>query len=118
MNAMLRILNSGYTPVLAHVERYGKFHRNLREIERLKDWGIILQVDSQSLLGCLGYGSKVRARRLLETGAVDLIASDAHDLTSRPPQLNLCFEFVSRKYGEDYAQHLFFDEPLRMLRSK
>lgn len=118
LDAMLRILNSGYTPVLAHVERYEKFHRDLREIDRLKDWGVILQVDAQSPLGGLGHGSKVRARRLLDVGAVDLIASDAHDLKSRPPQLRPCYEFVSRKCGEDYAQHLFWEEPLRILQLK
>lgn len=118
LDAMLRVLNAGYTPVLAHVERYEKFHRDLREIDRLKEWGVILQVDAQSPLGGLGHGSKVRARRLLDVGAVDLIASDAHNLTSRPSQLRPCYDFVSRKYGEDYAQHLFLDEPLRILRSK
>lgn len=118
LDAMLRVLNAGYTPVLAHVERYEKFHRDLWEIDRLKDWGVILQVDAQSPLGGLGYGSKVRARRLLDAGAVDLIASDAHDLKNRPPQLRPCYDFVSRKYGEGYAQYLFLDEPLRILRSK
>ena len=115
VDAMLRILNAGFTPVLAHVERYEKFHRDLREVDRLKSWGVILQVDAQSPLGGLGHGSKVRARRLLDAGVVDLIASDAHDLTKRPPQLQPCYEFVARKYGADYAQQLFWEEPLRLL---
>ncbi len=116
LDAMLRVLNAGYTPILAHVERYEKFHRDLREIDRLKSWGVILQVDAQSPFGGLGHGSKVRARRLLEAGAVDLIASDAHDLTKRRPQLSNCFAFVSKKYGADYASRLFWDEPLRILK--
>ena len=115
LDAMLRVLNAGYTPVLAHVERYEMFHRDLREIDQLKSWGVILQVDAQSPLGGLGHGSKVRSRRLLEAGAVDLIASDAHDLNNRPPQLSATHAFVSRKYGEAYAQHLFSDEPLKIL---
>ena len=118
LDAMLRVLNAGYTPVLAHVERYEKFHRDLREIDRLKSWGVILQVDAQSPLGGLGRGSKIRSRRLLSAGVVDLIASDAHNQTSRPPQLRPCYDFVSQKYGADYAQHLFRDEPLRILHSK
>lgn len=117
MNAMLRIINSGYTPVLAHVERYEKFHRDLREINQLKVWGVILQVDAQSLLGGFGHGTKVRSRRLLDIGVVDLIASDAHDLTNRPPQLRPCYDFVSRKYGQEYAHHIFWKEPLRILHS-
>lgn len=118
LEAMLRVLNAGYRPVLAHVERYETFHRDLREIDRLKSWGVILQVDAQSPLGGLGHGSKVRARRLLSAGAVDLIASDAHDLRNRPPQLSDCYEFVSRKYGDDYASHLFLEQPLRILKGE
>ena len=118
LDAMLRVLNAGFTPVLAHVERYEKFHRDLREIDRLKSWGVILQVDAQSPLGGLGHGAKVRARRLLDAGAVDLIASDAHNLTRRPPQLSACFAFVSRKYGADCAAHLFREEPRRILTSE
>lgn len=118
LDAMLRVLNAGFTPVLAHVERYEKFHRDLREINRLKSRGVILQVDAQSPLGVLGHGAKVRSRRLLEAGAVDLIASDAHDLSRRPPQLSACYAFVSGKYGADYAVHLFRDTPRRILNAE
>lgn len=118
VDAMLRILNAGYTPVLAHVERYEKLHRDLREIDQFKSWGVILQVDAQSPVGGLGHGSKVRARRLLDAGVVDLIASDAHDLTHRPPQLQPCIDLVSRKYGAGYARQLFWEESLRILGAK
>lgn len=118
LDAMLRVLSAGYIPVLAHVERYERFHRDLREIERLKSWGVILQVDAQSPLGGLGHSAKVRSRRLLEVGAADVIASDSHDLKKRPPQLCPCFDFVCRRYGEDYARYLFLDEPLRILNSE
>ena len=115
LDAMLRVLNAGYTPVLAHVERYEKISHNLREIEQMKAWGVILQVDAQSVLGRLGYGSKIRARRLLAIGAIDVIASDAHDLVDRPPQLRACYDYVAKKYSEDYARHLFWTMPLRII---
>ena len=117
LDAMLRILNGGYTPVLAHVERYENLHRDMREVERMKSWGVILQVDAQSILGGLGREAKHRARRLLTAGMIDLVASDAHDLVHRPPQLRPCFEFVSKKYGEDYAIQLFWEAPMRILKS-
>lgn len=115
MDAMLRVLNGGYTPVLAHVERYESLHRDMREVERMKSWGVILQVDTQSPLGGLGRGAKYRSRRLLATGLIDLVASDAHDLFYRPPQLRPCFEFISKRYGEDYAIQLFWERPMRIL---
>ena len=118
LDAMLRVLNAGYTPVLAHVERYEKFHRDLREIERLKSWGVILQVDAQSPLGGLGHGAKVRSRRLLDAGAVDLIASDAHNLTRRPPHLSACGEYLVKRYGQECAQALLWTNPQRILRGE
>lgn len=118
LDAMLRVLNGGYTPVLAHVERYESLHRDMREVERMKSWGVVLQVDAQSPLGGLGRGAKHRSRRLLAAGLIDVVASDAHDLVRRPPQLRPCFEFVSKKYGEDYAIQLFWENPLRILESR
>ncbi|MBQ6540555.1 MAG: hypothetical protein IJL71_05990, partial [Oscillospiraceae bacterium] len=118
LDAMLRIMNSGYTPILAHVERYEKLHRDLREIDRLKSWGVVIQLDAQSVLGNLGYFSKARSRRILSAGLADFVASDAHDLTRRPPQLSRCCDFISRRYGEEYARILFWDNPIRILEGK
>lgn len=118
MDAMLRVLNAGYKPVLAHVERYEKFHRSFVEIERLKSWGVVLQVDAQSPLGGLGRGSKIRSRKLLDAYLIDLIASDAHDLSQRPPQLSACYDYVSNRCGKEYADDLFWNNPLHILDGK
>lgn len=115
LEAMLRLLNAGYMPVLAHVERYESLHRDMREIDRMRSWGVIMQIDAQSPIGGLGYGAKQRSRRMLAVGVVDLVASDAHDLVHRPPQLRKSFEYISKKYGEEYARSLFWDEPIRLL---
>ena len=93
-----------------------KFHRDLQLIERLESWDVILHVDAQSPLGGLGHGAKVRARRLLDAGAADLIASDAHDLTRRPPQL--LFRVCLEKYGANCASYLFWEQPRRILKGE
>lgn len=115
MDAMRQVLNTGYLPVLAHAERYENFHRDLREVERLRSWGVRIQIDAQSPLGGLGFGSKKRSRRILSEGLADVIASDAHDLTRRPPQLYACFDYVAKNFGYDYARYLFWDCPLQIL---
>lgn len=118
LGAIPRIINSGYIPVLAHVERYERLHKDMREIEQFKSWGVYLQVDAQSPIGGLGFSSKVRSRRLLDIGAVDLIASDAHNLHSRPPELHLCYDYIAHRYGKSYANQLFIDRPLQLLTKK
>lgn len=115
IDAMLHVLNGGFTPILAHAERYEHLHKDFREIKQLKSWGVIIQVDAQSPLGDFGLGVKKRSHRLLDHGLVDVIASDAHNLITRAPQLKLCSSYISRKYGKDYAHYLFWDKPLQIL---
>lgn len=84
----------------------------------LSDSGVILQLDSQSIMGDFGLGAKRAARRLLRHGLADIVASDAHDMDRRPPRLSACHAFVAEKYGAAYAGLLFADNLQRILRDE
>jgi tyrosine-protein phosphatase YwqE len=43
---------------------------------------------------------------MMETGLVDFIASDAHNLSSRKVNLSDAFKEVSKRYGEETASRL------------
>ena len=118
MNAMLRIVNAGYSPVLAHVERYQNLRSDLREIDQMKSWGVTIQVNASSLIGGFGHGARARSRRILSAGAVDIIASDAHSLDHRPPQLSQCYSFVAKRVGEKYGRALFHEHRMHILQGK
>lgn len=98
-----RLLNGGYAPVLAHVERYDSLRGNQKVLRELRDNGVLLQVDSQSIFGGFGLGTCAWARRILCEKMADVVASDAHDLRSRPPGLNRSFHYITKKCGADYA---------------
>ena len=110
--------NAGYIPVVAHAERYGCFHKDKKMLDRLHETGALLQVNAASLFG--GVFSPVRrtARRLLSKQQAYVIASDGHDLQVRPPRLSKAYQLVEKKYGEQYAQLLFFENPSRILSGK
>ncbi len=55
------------------------------------------------------------SRRLLEHNLVHVIASDAHDLDSRPPRLSGCFDLIKKEYGETLADELFRKHPKAIL---
>lgn len=116
--ALDQLLNAGYTPVLAHTEVYRSLRGDMRTICSLSDSGVILQLDSQSIMGNFGLGAKRAARRLLRHGLADIVASDAHDMDRRPPRLSACHAFVAEKYGAAYAGLLFADNPQRILRGE
>lgn len=69
---------AGYTPVLAHAERYPYWHRSPGEIDSLMDRGVWITVNATSLAGAYGPETYRVAKRLLERGAVTMICSDAH----------------------------------------
>lgn len=113
--ALERLLSAGYTPVLAHAERYSKLSFTLKELEEYRANGVYIQVDVRSLFRDYGRGAQCRANRILKRGLADVVASDAHDMKSRIPGLTDGFGLIKKKYGTDYAEHLFYKNPLSIV---
>ena len=70
----------GYTPILAHPERYRYWHRSgSKLLARMVELGCELQVNILSLLGY--YGSSVRKSgfEVIDRFAVDYLATDCHN---------------------------------------
>ncbi len=72
------ILTEGYTPVLAHPERYGYFHNNLKMYHRLKDIGFLLQLNMLSLTGYYGKAVQKVAYFLLQNDLISFTGTDLH----------------------------------------
>ena len=71
----------GYTPVLAHPERYTYLYGRFAEIEKLRrDHGVLLQVNLNSLAGYYSSAAKKVAEKLVDGGLVDFVGTDAHHL--------------------------------------
>ncbi|SES84673.1 tyrosine-protein phosphatase [Hymenobacter actinosclerus] len=69
---------AGYQPVLAHPERYTYLYGRFEELERLREQGVMLQVNLNSLSGYYSAGAKRVAEKLIDGGLVDLLGSDTH----------------------------------------
>lgn len=113
-----QIARCGYIPIVAHVERYSFAAGRVREIAELREIGAVIQINAGSLL--LGRFSSVgrMARRLLSEELVDIVASDAHDVLGRAPVLSRAYQTVQKKYGTDYADQLFWENPKCVLSGK
>lgn len=110
-----RLLNAGYRPILAHVERYRSLWGKTQVIRSLSENGVLLQIDAQSVLGGFGLRAQWQCKTLLREGMVELICSDSHDVRNRPPELSPCFQAVQKKYGQSYAEALFCDNGKKLL---
>jgi len=107
INGLEKMFNSGFIPILAHAERYPNL--SIRQIEDLREKGVLVQVDSMSLLRDFGFKEWMRSKSILKNRLADFISSDAHDTGSRPPELSPCFEYVKKNFGERYARAIFYE---------
>lgn len=75
--AIFEMLSQGYTPVLAHPERYLYLHDDIEHYKTLKALGVLFQVNIKSLHT---KSSKVykMAHLLIKSGLVDFVGSDVH----------------------------------------
>lgn len=112
------ILSEGYTPIIAHVERYENLMKNSDRALELKNMGSYLQINAASVVGEVGWDYKRRCKELLKKGGVSFVASDAHDTKKRNPSLEKCVRYITRKYGEEYARTVFCDNPQMILSDK
>jgi len=77
---LFEIKLAGYTPILAHPERYAFYHQNdLKKYSELKKQGFLFQLNLLSLSGY--YGDKVKdiAKKLMEQNYIDFTGSDIHN---------------------------------------
>jgi len=92
---------SGYTPVLAHVERYRYLMRNLDLLKKLVRAGIYTHVNAESII----YNRKI-ALNLIKGDLAHMVASDAHSVDIRPPLLGKAMGIIRKKLGQNTAEML------------
>lgn len=113
-----QIQMKGYEVILAHIERYQCMYKNIENAEHLKNMGVRIQVNADSITGESGWKAKRLVRRLIDERLVFCVGTDAHDPKRRPPRMKKAAEYVEKKCGEDYARRIFFSNPRIMLRKK
>jgi tyrosine-protein phosphatase YwqE len=78
-DAIFKMQTKGYKPILAHVERYLYYHKNIDELIELKHTGVYYQINLLSLSGYYSKAVKQMAQKLISNGMVEFIGSDCHN---------------------------------------
>lgn len=117
-NGIYDLTAEGYSPILAHVERYSKVCAKMGRIEDLIEMGCYIQVNTDSIMGNFGLGCKMLVKKILSAHLVHFIATDAHDTGKRAPKLAECASYIKRKYGKTYMRELFYENPLHVIRNE
>lgn len=105
------VLDAGYRPVIAHVERYPCITQDLSLARLLAEQGAWLQVNAAAVMGREGLRTRWFCHSLLKQDLVHLIASDAHHVDMRTPNLGECARFLSRRLPQEQFARIFYDNP-------
>lgn len=84
-NVLDELLAGGIRPLLAHVERYSYFRSDLSRLERLVRLGCYAHVTASNVVRTDEVGKA--SRRMLRRGLAQVLGSDAHSPSRRPPRM-------------------------------
>jgi len=107
---IFEISASGYIPLMAHPERYRYVSDPLKEYGRLKELGVLFQLDLNSLGGHYGRDAMKKAEILSKNGMIDFLGSDIHHLKQTK---FLDDVFMSEEYAKVWENNTILNHTLR-----
>jgi len=113
-----RLQVSGLTPILAHPERNLFLHRHVKRFYKWAEAGVLIQITAASLEGRFGDPVRNLATLLLKLNLVQVIATDAHDLRFRSPNLSRALEIAARRVGDKKAERLVKKNPRQIINAE
>lgn len=103
----------GWTPIVAHPERYRNLDANLEMLRRLREAGAFFQLNATSLIGKHGEDARKVAIRLLEFGWGEYCCSDHH--ARGTPATAQAVSVLNALGGLSQARRMTEQNPTRML---
>lgn len=106
----------GYQPMLAHAERCFSLLKDEGRVRELVARRVRIQLNTSAFRrGFLPSRVNRFAYHMVEAGLVDVVATDAHGVTSRTPYMLAAYQEVEKRYGGRVAEQLFYCNPLHIL---
>jgi len=112
---LFQVQLKGVTPIITHPERNIGIQKDPSFLKDLVRAGCLTQVTAGSLTGDFGGPIRRCAFRLLESGTVHLVSTDAHSTGRRPPRLSEARRVVEGELGREEADRIFLERPGRIL---
>lgn len=97
---------AGLMPIIAHAERYPPVQEHPDILQDLITAGVIIQVNSSSLLGRTGNRSQRTAETLVRRRMAHIIASDAHSPGRRAPRVREALQRAGDLTDPQYAAEM------------
>lgn len=117
-SSVYEAMSHGYTPILAHVERYECLFDRTERVKQLIDSGAYIQVNASSVCGNNGNNVKRYIKKLLKQHMVHFVASDAHSDRTRAPRFKDAVKALAKVCKADYLMELLWDNSIKMINNE
>ena len=97
------LVSAGYTPIIAHIERYKHLRDNIPLVDRFRAAGALIQLNVSSLYDEMDDAVKDWARQLVKEKKVDFLGTDAHRTYYRPPSAQMGLTWLYQNTDQEYA---------------
>jgi protein-tyrosine phosphatase len=108
------LLEKGIRPMIAHPERNQAVIKKLKKLKPFIKAGCLFQVTAGSLAGIFGNEPRKCGIKMLKHGWVTVLASDAHNLRSRLPDLEPGRLVAAGIVGEKESWAMVKDRPAKI----
>lgn len=108
--SLQKLINARYVPILAHIERYYCLYRKFSEIASLREMGIGLQINTDSVTARLSSEASF-CRKLIRNGYIHFLASDCHKVGWRPPLMKDAYAVLEKKTPAEYLERIMKVNP-------
>lgn len=108
------LIQRGILPMIAHPERNKGIMKNRSKLKPFLRQGCLLQLTASSVAGHFGEAARAVAAELLSEGWVTILATDAHNLSHRPPELKPGVRAAAELIGNRQATQLVTENPWRL----
>ena len=109
------LLKNKIRPLIAHPERNREIMDDVNKLTPFVTMGCLLQLTAGSVAGHFGEHARQRAVDLLQRRWVTVLASDAHNMEHRPPELEPGRRAAELIIGEVESWKLVRETPLSIL---
>lgn len=117
-DAIRKLANARYRPIIAHVERYRCLFKHIERIDELVGMEAYLQMNISSVYGGMLDENARWCKKLVKEEYISFFGTDAHDLEDRAPYIKDYVGWIEKKCGESFLEKVFVVNPQKMVENQ
>lgn len=114
VKAVRDIVYAGYSPILAHVERYFCLRKE-GALKELVSYGAYLQMNYSCILGGLFNSDARWCKKQIVSKRIHFLSTDMHNATTRDPSIKKSLKWLEKVLDEEYFVSLVRDNAKKVL---